>query len=201
MSIRGIMRASADVCADRLSRVHLAMAQREVASMPEDEARVVAIDPAVSFEAFFEAETDTLFRRLCLITGNRAEAEEIAQDAFLKIWERWDRVADLDDRVGYLYRVAMNVFRNRSRRARLAIRKTADPELRTDEFGAAEVREGVARGLSKLTPRQRAAVVLVDLLGYGSEEAGKMLGIRAGTVRSLVIKARKTLREELEERP
>ena len=169
--------------------------------MPDDEGLIVAVDPAVSFEVFFEAETETLFRRLCLITGNRAEAEEIAQDAFLKIWERWDRVADLDDRVGYLYRVAMNVFRNRSRRARLAIRKTADPELRTDEFGAAEVREGVARGLSKLTPRLRAAVVLVDLLGYGSEEAGKMLGIRAGTVRSLVIKARKTLREELEERP
>jgi RNA polymerase sigma-70 factor (ECF subfamily) len=175
------------------------MAQREVASMPEDEAVIVAIDPATSFEAFFEAETAPLFRRLCLITGNRAEAEEIAQDAFLRIWERWDRVAELEDRVGYLYRVAMNVFRNRTRRAALALRKTADPELRTDEFGAADIRSGVARGLAKLTPRQRAAVVLVDLLGYGSEEAGRMLGIRAGTVRSLVIKARKTLREELEE--
>jgi len=167
--------------------------------MPEDEAVAVAVDPELSFEAFFEAETDTLFRRLCLITGNRAEAEEIAQDAFLRIWERWDRVAEVEDRVGYLYRVAMNVFRNRSRRAALAIRKAADPELRTDEFGAAEVRSGVARGLAKLTPRQRAAVVLVDLLGFGSEEAGRMLGIRAGTVRSLVIKARQTLREELEE--
>jgi RNA polymerase sigma-70 factor (ECF subfamily) len=167
--------------------------------MPEDEAVIVAIDPATSFEAFFEAETATLFRRLCLITGNRAEAEEIAQDAFLRIWERWDRVAELEDRVGYLYRVAMNVFRNRTRRAALALRKTADPELRTDEFGAADIRSGVARGLAKLTARQRAAVVLVDLLGYGSEEAGRMLGIRAGTVRSLVIKARKTLREELEE--
>jgi RNA polymerase sigma-70 factor (ECF subfamily) len=175
------------------------MAQREVASMPEDEAVIVAIDPATSFEAFFEAETAPLFRRLCLITGNRAEAEEIAQDAFLRIWERWDRVAELEDRVGYLYRVAMNVFRNRTRRAALALRKTAEPELRTDEFGAADIRSGVARGLAKLTPRQRAAVVLVDLLGYGSEEAGRMLGIRAGTVRSLVIKARKTLREELEE--
>src|SRR5919198_6661964 len=122
------------------------MAQREVASMSEDEAAVVAIDPAASFEAFFEAETDTLFRRLCLVTGNRAEAEEIAQDAFLRIWERWDRVADFDDRVGYLYRVAMNVFRNRARRATVAIRKTADPELRSDEFGAAEVRSGVASG-------------------------------------------------------
>jgi len=167
--------------------------------MSEDEAAIVAVEPAASFEAFFEAQTERLFQRLCLVTGNRAEAEEIAQDAFLKIWERWDRVAPIDDQVGYLYRVAMNVFRNRYRRAKLVLRKTADPVLRNDEFGAADVRSGVSRGLARLTQRQRAAVVLVDLLGYGSEEAGHMLGIRAGTVRTLVIRARKTLREELEE--
>jgi RNA polymerase sigma-70 factor, ECF subfamily len=177
------------------------MAEREAAFMPGTEAEIVVVDPAAGFERFFEAQTETLFRRLCLVTGNRAEAEEIAQDAFLKVWERWDRVEQVDDQVGYLYRVAMNVFRNRYRRTTLALRKAADPETRTDEFGAADVRNGVARGLAKLTPRQRAAVVLVDLLGYGSEEAGQMLGIRAGTVRSLVIRARKTLREELEEQP
>jgi len=66
----------------------------------------MAIDPTSSFERFFSAETDLLFRRLCLVTGNRAEAEEIAQEAFLKVWERWDRVAGMDDEVGYLYRVA-----------------------------------------------------------------------------------------------
>lgn len=169
--------------------------------MSHGDAQIVALDQAVDFETFFEAETETLFRRLCLVTGNRAEAEEIAQDAFLKVWERWDRVAQIDDQQGYLYRVAMNLFRNRYRRAALAIRKSVDPELRVDEFGVAEVRTAVARGLAKLTPRQRAAVVLVDLIGYGSEEAGQMLGIRAGTVRSLVIKARRTLREELEDQP
>src|SRR5262245_34955415 len=140
------------------------MAQREVAPVSEGEAAIVAVDPAASFEAFFEAQTDTLFRRLCLVTGNRAEAEEIAQDAFLKVWERWDRLEEIDAKVGYLYRVAMNVFRNRYRRASLALRKTSDPELRTDEFGAADVRSGVARGLARLTSRQRAAIVLVDLL-------------------------------------
>jgi RNA polymerase sigma-70 factor, ECF subfamily len=41
--------------------------------------------------------------------GNRAEAEELAQDAFLKVWERWDRVADIEEPVGYLYRTAMNL--------------------------------------------------------------------------------------------
>jgi RNA polymerase sigma factor (sigma-70 family) len=177
------------------------MAESEAAFMPRSEPEMAAVDPAAGFERFFEAQTDTLFRRLCLVTGNRAEAEEIAQDAFLKLWERWDRVEQVDDQVGYLYRVAMNIFRNRYRRASLAVRKAGDPELRTDEFGAADVRSGVARGLARLTSRQRAAVVLVDLLGFGSEEAGQMLGIRAGTVRSLVIRARKTLREELEEQP
>jgi DNA-directed RNA polymerase specialized sigma24 family protein len=53
--------------------------------MPEGEVELVGVDPAVGFEAFFEANTETLFRRLCLVTGNRAEAEEIAQDAFLKV--------------------------------------------------------------------------------------------------------------------
>ena len=38
-----------------------------------------------------------------MITGSRAEAEELAQDAFLKVWERWDRVADMDEPIGYLW--------------------------------------------------------------------------------------------------
>jgi RNA polymerase sigma-70 factor (ECF subfamily) len=175
------------------------MDEASAAAVPAHEAEVIALEPSTSFEVFFEAESDVLFKRLCLVTGNRAEAEEIAQDAFLRMWERWDRVALMEDRVGYLYRVAMNIFRNRYRRAKLALRKTSRAELRKDEFDAAEVRSGVARALARLTPRQRAAVVLTDLLGYGSQEAGVMLGIRAGTVRSLVVQARKALREELEE--
>ena len=51
------------------------------------------------------------------MTGNRAEAEEIMQDAFLKLWERWDRVREIDDQTGYLYRTPMNVFRRRYQRA------------------------------------------------------------------------------------
>jgi DNA-directed RNA polymerase specialized sigma24 family protein len=42
----------------------------------------------LSFEGLFEAEARTLFRRLCAVTGNSAEAEEIMQDAFLALWER-----------------------------------------------------------------------------------------------------------------
>ena len=46
------------------------------------------------------------------------------QDAFLTVWERWDRVGGMDDPVGYLYRTAMNLFRKRYRRAMLSVRRT-----------------------------------------------------------------------------
>ena len=68
--------------------------------------------------------SQSLYAHLCLITGNRAEAKELSQDAFLKVWERWDRVAGMEKPIGYLYRTAMNLFRKRYRRAVLALRKT-----------------------------------------------------------------------------
>jgi RNA polymerase sigma-70 factor (ECF subfamily) len=64
-------------------------------------------------KSFFRAEHTTLFRALCLVTRDRPEAEEIMQDAFLRVWERWDRISSMDDPREYLYRVAMNGFRSR----------------------------------------------------------------------------------------
>jgi DNA-directed RNA polymerase specialized sigma24 family protein len=63
----------------------------------------------ISFEEFFEEHHRRLFSALCAATANRHEAEEVMQEAFLKLWERWDRVSGLEDPVGYLYRTAMNV--------------------------------------------------------------------------------------------
>ena len=57
------------------------------------------------------------------MTGNREEAKELMQDAFLKLWERWDRIRSIEDRNGYLYRTAMNGFRSRYRRAKVAARR------------------------------------------------------------------------------
>ena len=65
------------------------------------------VERGAVFEDFFREQSPNLYARLCLITGNRAEAEELSQDAFLKVWERWDRVADMEEPVGYLYRTAM----------------------------------------------------------------------------------------------
>ena len=61
-------------------------------------------DPGPEFEGFFGTHHADLFAALWLITRDRHEAEEIAQDAFLRLWEHWDRVSLMDDPEGYLRR-------------------------------------------------------------------------------------------------
>jgi len=155
----------------------------------------------LTFDVFFETKRRRLFGAFCLITGNRHESEEIVQDAFLRLWERWDHVATLDDPVAYLFMTAMNVFRNRARRASLAVRKVASPSLRGDDLAVVEDRDELIRILHALTPRQRAALVLTDYLGYSSDEAAETLGIAASTVRALSTKARSTVRRTSGDRP
>jgi RNA polymerase sigma-70 factor (ECF subfamily) len=166
-----------------------------VARVTEVSGTEVAEEPR-SFEVFFAAEHARLFGALCLVTGDRHEAEEIMQDAFLRLWERWDRVAELDDPSAYLFRTAMNVFRNRYRRAALAVRKTISLTQTEDALATVEDRDAVVRALRGLTPDQRAAVVLTGYVGLTSEEAGKVLGMRAGTVRTLATRARAAIREK-----
>jgi RNA polymerase sigma factor (sigma-70 family) len=147
------------------------------------------------FVTFFEGEKSALFRALCLVTRNRAEAEELTQDAFLRVFERWDRVRWMDDPSGYLYRTAMNAFRTWHRRAALGLKRTIGLTASDDRMMELESEDAVMRALAPLSPRQRAAVVLVDLLGYSSEEAGQVLGIRAATVRTHAARAHADLRK------
>jgi RNA polymerase sigma-70 factor, ECF subfamily len=156
---------------------------------------------ATSFEDFFEANRRSLYGALCLVTGNRSEAEELMQDAFLRLWERWDRVAGLDDPTAYLYRTAMNLFRNRLRRAVMAARKALGAAESGDDLASIEDRDEVVRWLRPLPPRQRAAIVLTIYLEYSSEEAARLLGIRASTVRVLVSQGRAGLRAAQENQP
>ena len=148
----------------------------------------------VTFEMFFDAERTRLFGALAVMSGNRAEAEEVMQDAFLKVWERWDRVQSMDSPEGFLYRTAMNVYRSRLRRAAITMRKATHLIREDDALGGVETRDEIVRLLRLLTPREREAIVLTAYLGYSTEETGKLLGIRANTVRVLTTRARASLR-------
>lgn len=169
---------------------------RSVPVEPAQEADVGEAAP--SFEEFYETTFRRLFTALCLVTGNRHEAEEIAQDAFLRVFERWDRVGTLEDPTGYLFRVSMNVFRNRYRRASLAFRRALSlAPAERDDLAAVETHDEVVRLLHALDPKQRAAVLLTSILDYSAEEAGRMLGVRASTVRSLTARARARMKDKV----
>ncbi|MGH2652877.1 MAG: sigma-70 family RNA polymerase sigma factor [Actinomycetota bacterium] len=149
------------------------------------------------FEAFFADQHGRLFRALALLTRDRHEAEEVMQDAFLALWERWEHVAGGPDPVGYLYRTALNAWRSRRRRAAVAVRRAIHQIPSDDEMAAVEGRDAVVRALARLPARQRAAVVLMDVLDLSSEQAGEVLGISPVTVRVLAARGRATLVKEM----
>ena len=145
------------------------------------------------FESFFERERDRLVRAMAIITGSRWEAEDLAQTAFVKVFERWDTVSKMDEPAGYLHRTAMNLFRNQHRRARVALGRIVRAVPPPDVFASIEDRDVATRALGALTPRQRAALVLTEALGYSGAEAGELLGIKASTVFALTHQARAAL--------
>jgi len=149
---------------------------------------------ALGFEEFFLRERGRLLGSMVLVTGSAHEAEEIVQEAFVRTWERWDRVGAMDDPTGYLYRTAFNVLRSAYRRvvrsARRSLTRTPEP----DPYGTVADREEIVRALAVMTPRERAAVILTELHGYSVHEAAELMGIRPGTVYVLVSKGRKSLR-------
>jgi len=163
--------------------------EREAVGFP-----VERVEPSTRFDEFFEDEHERLFKALYFVTGSRQDAEELMQDAFMKLWERWDEIGRISDPTGYLFRVALNGFRMRRRRAKTALLKVAPVTEQRDPFVEADMRADVQQLLVGLTVRQRAALVLVDLLGYPSEQAARILRVRPSTVRALATQGRKAVR-------
>lgn len=158
----------------------------------------VIAPPELTFEKLFASEHASVFRALYLITGSTQEAEELMQDAFLRVWERWDRVQEMDNPAGYLCRVAVNGARSRVRRLKVTAKRAFVPGLPEDPFAAADLRDELVRALASLTERQRLALVLTDLMDLPADETAKLLGIRPPTVRSLASQARAALRVTME---
>jgi RNA polymerase sigma factor (sigma-70 family) len=163
-------------------------AEGEVVQLPE------ATATPRDFRAFFEDEHRRLFKTLYFVTGDRQEAADLMQEAFLKLWERWDSIDRVQDAPAYLFKVAMNANRMRVRAARRAARRRVPLGVVHDPYDEVDIREDVRRMLLTLSARQRAALVLLDLYGYGSQEAARIMGIRPSTVRALATQGRAVLR-------
>jgi RNA polymerase sigma-70 factor (sigma-E family) len=138
------------------------------------------------FHAFFERHHGEMSRFAYLLTGDRDAAEDIAADAFVAAWRRWDRVRDVDVPVAYLRRTVANLATSRVRR--LIRERRALGILRSDG-DRADVPEvpammDVRAALAALPPRKRACVVMRLAFDVSEEETARTLGVSVGTVKS-----------------
>jgi RNA polymerase sigma factor (sigma-70 family) len=151
----------------------------------------------VGFTDFFRAEYETLLRAMYLLTGDRYEAEELAQDTFVKAYERWDRVGRMDNPTGYLYRTAVNAHKSALRRIRHSVQRAFTSDT-SDPISESDDRDRLRRALAALPANQREAVVLVEWLGLSDVEAGHALRISPVAVRVRISRAKTSLRPLIE---
>jgi RNA polymerase sigma-70 factor (ECF subfamily) len=161
---------------------------------------VVVQDGEVGFEHFFRREYETLLRAMYLLSGDRFEAEELAQGAFVKAWERWDRIGSMENPSGFLYRTAVNARRSALRRVGSTARRAVSLQ-HADPISESDDRDRIRRALARLPANQREAIVLVEWLGFSDIEAGETLGISPGAVRVRISRARASLRLLIERAP
>jgi DNA-directed RNA polymerase specialized sigma24 family protein len=139
----------------------------------------------VDFSTFFAEEHRGLFKALYFVTGSRADAAELMQDAFLKQGERWDVLDRIDDPTAYPFRVALNGSRMRALAARRAARRLISAGRDRDPFEEilgprrreARFPKGPGFGLSAAS--QDAARDAVST--YSVEPASSTGGVSGGT--------------------
>jgi RNA polymerase sigma-70 factor (ECF subfamily) len=136
---------------------------------------------------------------LTLYCGERAVAEELAQETLVRTWNRWDSVSRLDSPEGWAHHVALNLarshFRRRAaeRRARRRVGVTVEAYEAPDATDALAVRAAVAA----LPPRQRAVIAWRYYGGMSVGETAALLGCAPGTVKSLTHRAMAALRVQV----
>jgi len=153
------------------------------------------VPDAHAFERFYRENLTRIVRACALVTLDRSLAEDVAAEAFARLWSRWGSIDSDDHAGGFVFKTAMRLcgreLRKRSRRP-AAGRPSEDASIET-----ALVRRDIAEALGSLPLRQRQAVVLRDWAGFESSRAARMLGIRESTLRVHLARARERLRSLL----
>ena len=150
---------------------------------------------AKTFEQVVAAQQDRVLAVCRRVLGETGEAEEAAQDTFMKLHRHWEQMEG--DAGPWLYRTAVNTCLDRKRVPRRSEAVVEMADRRAGPAELAEVRqrwERVKRALGELPTQERAAITLRDIEGLTTAEVAALLGTTEGTVRSQIAAARMKLR-------
>lgn len=156
-----------------------------------------------SFQALFERHRDPMLRVAFRILGNRADAEDAIQDAFLALFRKAAAFRGGSSFNTWFYRIVVNACL-KIRRKRRAMRETMEnaaiqdgPSIRDAGAADAEARSALDREIEGLPLRQKMVFVLSVVEGFSLKETAEILDLRPGTVGYHLFKARERLRERL----
>lgn len=138
------------------------------------------------FEEFVRGGAQRHLRTAYLLTGHGADAEDLLQTALAKLVRHWDRVSSRGDVDAYLRRTLVSTHVSRWRRLWRGEQPTDRLPDRTllDPYPAADERDVLRRGLMRLSPGERAVVVLRHVEDLPEAEVARLLGVSTGTVKS-----------------
>lgn len=145
-----------------------------------------------SFEDVYRDDYARMVRVAHLLTGSNETAEDIVQDAFVKLYDRFDTLGDVS---GYLYRAVVNSCWNRHRHLKV-VERLQHLTVPATVAGVSEIDETLS-ALRILAPRRRAVVVLRYYADLRLEEIAQILGCRLGTVKSALHRALAELKEAI----
>ncbi len=158
----------------------------------------------MTFEEFAATRMPGVLRFAAVLTGDRATAEDLAQEVLIRAYARWDRIGCLDRPELYVRKMMLNEFLNWRRRSSRQIPAggmASEPaSIAPDHAAEYNEREALLAELGKLPRRQRAVLVLRYYEDRGDSEIADLLGCSPGTVRSHASRALAALRVEMSPR-
>lgn len=153
-----------------------------------------------AFRAFYDRTAASLWGYLARISGDRQLADDLLQESYYRLLKARDVFESEAHRRNYLYRVATNLVRD-SRRgtfARMFERSARIMDLPAAEPSSPERRTDVQRALGRLKPRERALLWLAYAQGSSHREIAGVLGLKTGSIKLLLFRARRKMAALLE---
>jgi RNA polymerase sigma-70 factor (sigma-E family) len=138
--------------------------------------------------ALFRGEYGRLVRLAVLLVGDRGAAEEVVQDAFVKLHSRWRTIREPEKAAAWLRSAVLNGARSQRRRTLRPVRAPRSTDAPAAEHGAlaADLHRRAIAALRQLPDRQRAVLVLKFYEGLSEAEIAEALGISTGSVKTHV---------------
>lgn len=153
---------------------------------------------APRFDDFFRGAFPAVARAMGLTVRDFELGQDVAQEAFTKLFRKWDTIESEAHAANFVYRVALNLARSHWRREAVRRRSGGLPTEVRPANGSPDDRLTLLEALAGLSGRQRACVALVDYVGFDSSEAGRVLGMRPSTVRVHLTRGRRLLAARLD---